>query len=247
MNMDTKRESGSQNVSGLVRDSVRRWYLVLRFLVAASGRCIWSSLKNCVKVLIGRNTYFDERGLFLRQYLLHLTGFRRICKITCTGLRREGAGSQSLMIMNAINFARSSGLTYLHSPFTIIHHAERPMEEWVAAWEALFNLGAGEVVCDTDRHDVVNFCYSFTDLNLCLGWRGREDELARNFKSMIPEFRRKYYLNKSPRTTDDVTVAVHVRRGDVFHDDRGYFTANETILKNYGCGEINPRYSQAQV
>jgi hypothetical protein len=48
---------------------------------------------------------------------------------------------------------------------------------------------------------------------------------------MIPEFRRKYYLNKAPRTTDEVTVAVHVRRGDVSAADPGYFTSNETILQ----------------
>ena len=48
---------------------------------------------------------------------------------------------------------------------------------------------------------------------------------------MIPEFRRKYYLNKSPRTTDDVTVAVHIRRGDALPDNLDYYTTNETILR----------------
>lgn len=230
--MHTNREAGSQNGnSGLVQDSVKQRYLVLWFLVASSGRYAWSSLKNCIKVLIGRNTYFDEHGLFLRQYVLHLTGLRPIRKITCPGLRSEGAGSQALMIMNAINFARSSGLTYLHTPFTLIQHAERPMEEWVTAWETLFNLGADEVVCDIERHEVVNFCCNFTDLELCFGWRCRRDELAHRFKAIIPEFRRKYYLNKSPRTTDEVTVAVHIRRGDTSADNDGYFTSNETILR----------------
>jgi hypothetical protein len=230
--MHTNRETGSQNVnSGLVQGSEEQWYLVLRFLVAAACSYAWRSLKNCIKVLLGRNTCFDENGLFLRQYVLHLTGLRPIRKITCTGLRSEGAGSQALMVMNAINFARSFGLIYLHTPFTLIQHAEQPMEAWVAAWETLFNLGAGETACDVERHEVVDFSYNFTDLDLCFGWRSRGDQLAQRFKALIPEFRRKYYLNKSPRTTDEVTVAVHIRRGDVSADNPDYFTSSETILR----------------
>ena len=85
------------------------------------------ALKNRIKILMGRKPYFDERGLFLWQYLLHLTGLRPIRKITCVGLKMEGPGSQALMIMNAINFAFSSGLTYVHTPFTQIRHADRPI------------------------------------------------------------------------------------------------------------------------
>jgi hypothetical protein len=47
--------------------------------------------------------------------------------------------------MWAINFARICGLTYVHTPFNRIWHADRPMREWVDAWEAHFNLGLGEV------------------------------------------------------------------------------------------------------
>jgi hypothetical protein len=112
----------------------------------------------------------------------------------------------------------------------MIQHAERPMQEWAAAWETVFNLGEGELACEADRRDVVNFSYNFAYLDLCLGWRGRGDELANHFKAMIPEFRRKYYVNKSPRTTDDVTVAVHIRRGDAL-PGHGYYTTNETILR----------------
>ncbi len=230
--MHTDREArGQEEKSGLIRDSAKQSYLAVRFLVRATGSYAWRSLKNCIKILIGRNNDFDEDGLFLRQYVLHLTGRRPIRKITCTGLRSEGAGSQALMVMNAINFARSFGLTYLHTPFSRIQHAERPMEEWATAWETLFNLGAGEAVCGIERHEVVNFCYSFTDLDLCFGWRCRGDDLADRFKAILPEFRRKYYVNKSPRTTQEVTVAVHVRRGDVSADNPDYFTSNETILR----------------
>jgi hypothetical protein len=167
----------------------------------------------------------------LRQYLLHVMGIRPIRKITCTGLPGEGAGSQALMRLNAINFARFFGLTYVHTPFYRIAHAERPMKEWATAWETLFNLGAGESICDLNRHEVVNFCFTYTELDLCFRWCDQVDELADRFRDMIPELRRKYYMNKLPRNSDEVTVAVHIRRGDVGADDPGYFTSNEDILR----------------
>lgn len=105
------------------------------------------------------------------------------------------------------------------------------MDEWANAWEALFNLGAGESVCGAERHDAVNFCYNFNELDR-FGWRWRGDEMADRFKASVPEFRRKYYLNKSPDTTEGLTVAVHVRRGDVSAAYPEYFTSNETILQS---------------
>jgi hypothetical protein len=216
----------------LVQDSVKRRFLLFRSLVAACKRYARSLGKNCVRVLTGRKTLFNEDGLFLRQYVLHLTGIRPIRKITCTGLPGEGAGSQALTIMNTIALARASGLTYAHTPFSQINHADRPMEEWVAAWESVFNLGAGEAACGTKRSDAVDSCYHFLDLMRCFGWSDRRDELCRRFADLVPEFKRKYYLNKSPRTTDEVTVAVHVRRGDVSADRNSWrFTNTETILR----------------
>jgi hypothetical protein len=229
--MRPDREAGNQTAtSDSVLESVKQRSLVLRFLVTSSGRCAWRWAKNCIKILLAREPYFDEHCLFLRQYVLHLAGLRRIRKVTCTGLKAEGAGSQALMIMKAINFCRATGLTYVHRPFSSINHATRPMDEWVAAWETLFNFGTGEIDCDADRHDVVNFCYNFHNLGLYLGWPGQEDDPA-HFRTVIPEFRRKYYLNKSPRMTDEITVAVHIRRGDALPNDPDYFTANQTILR----------------
>jgi hypothetical protein len=214
-----------------IRGNSQRLFRVLHFLLAGASHSAWHSLKNYIRPLLGRPTRFDEHGLFLRQFVLHVTGLRPIRKLTCAGLPSEGAGSQALMVMNAINFARSFGLTYLQSPFTKIQHAEGPMNDWAAAWEMLFNLGADELACETDRRDVANFSYNYFDLDLCFGWRSHWDQLADRFKAMIPEFRRKYYLNKSPRTTGELTVAVHVRRGDVSADNPAYFTSNFTILR----------------
>jgi hypothetical protein len=201
----------------------------LWFVAAAGGKCAQEFCRNFARVLLGRGTRVNEHRLFLWQYLLHVTGMRAIRKITCTGLPGEGAGSQALMVMNAINFARFFGLRYVHTPFRVLSHAERPIKEWAGAWEAHFNLGAGEAACGPDRSDAVNFCYNFSDLDRCLGWCGRWDELAEHFKEMIEEFKEKYGLNKTPRGSHEVRIAVHVRRGDVQPQDTAHYTSNRII------------------
>lgn len=191
-------DSANAAISPVLKRPKQR-LLILRFLVVGTRDCIWLGIKNWIKILIGREPYYDWRGLFVRQYLLHLTGIRPIRKITCIGYRTEGPGSQAIVIMNAINFARCAGLTYVHTPFTLIEHADRPMEQWAAAWETLFNFGAGEPVCEIRRREAVSYCHNFPELELCLGWSHDSEVLRRSFNTLIPEFRRKYYLNKTPR------------------------------------------------
>jgi hypothetical protein len=89
------------------------------------------------------------------------------------------------------------------------------MEEWVTAWETFFNLGAGEATCDNEGYKVVDFSHNFNDLDVCFGWRCRWDELADRFKALIPEFRRKYYLNGSPRELGPVLRRRFLRPRDI--------------------------------
>jgi len=56
---------------------------VLWFLIAESAAYAWRRLKDGAEVLLGRKRYFDERGLLLRQYVLHATGLRPRRAITC--------------------------------------------------------------------------------------------------------------------------------------------------------------------
>ena len=203
---------------------------ILRFLVLGSLKYARRWAINCVKVLIGRKPSFTHQEVFFRQYLrLGL----RIRKVTCVVYYSlEGACSQALNVMWAINFARACGLTYVHTPFNRIWHADRPMREWVDAWEAHFNLGMGEVAADlmtlptgsttaeipllADNREIVNFFYNNGDLLRLFGLS--DDDLTRMFDATIPEFRRKYYSNKSPRRNEVLTVCVHVRRGDTLAD-----------------------------
>jgi len=211
--------------------TMRLRLFVLRYLGVASGRYLRSALKNVAKVLIGRKSFFHDDNLIFRQYVLHLMGLRPIKRLTCTGLSCEGPGSQAISVMHAINFARSSGLIYLHTPFSAIKHADRPQREWASAWENVFNLGAGEKVCNVQRHEVVNYCFGFDSLPLCFGWFDREEELANRFKELIPEIRQKYYLDKSPRANPEVVVAAHIRRGYEVSANHYLFTSTISVMR----------------
>lgn len=187
--------------------------LIVSLLIRESRYSVAETLRNFIKILTGRKFRFNERRPFLWPILLHLTGIRSLDKITCRPPSCEGPGSQIFSTINAINFARCAGLTYVHTPFAEIQHADRPMRDWAAAWEALFNLGACELRCETSKRKVLNHSHHATSLALCLGWDHRHNEIQRSFQAMIPDLRRKYYLNKSPRQNQKLTVAVHVRRG----------------------------------
>ncbi len=208
-------------------------YRLLRYVVKGSVHYAWRSLRDWAKILVRRERHIDERAVFFRQYVLHVTHMRPISKITCiqrSGV--EGAGAQAHLVLNSISFARAASLTYVHTPFTKIGHADRPMQEWVAAWEKVFNLGAGEIACEIRDTHVVNYCYEILeDLSLCFADRCPPEQQTRSFKKLIPDLRHKYYQNKSPRTTDEVTVAIHIRRGDVPSVNNDLYTSTEVILQ----------------
>jgi hypothetical protein len=213
---------------------MKREFPLLHYIVSEGYNYTRQLLKNCVKFLLGRKLHHDARFIFFRKYILHRIGVQRIRAVTCAmSSDKEGAASLASLTTCTINFARVSGLAYLHTPLSIVCHADRPMQQWAAAWESLFNLGAGEEPRHGRRRGVVDVgSYALSNLNLCFGLRGREQELLDGFRALIPEFRRKYYLNKSPRTTDEITVAVHIRRGDVTaHAIPQMYTSTDRVLR----------------
>ena len=118
---------------------MKRRFPLLHYIATWSCKYAWQSFKNCIKLLLGRKLFRDEQLVFFRQYILHRIGLQRIWAVTCaTSSIREGAGSLASLTMCTINFARVSGLTYLHTPLSIVGHADRPMQEWAAAWESFF-------------------------------------------------------------------------------------------------------------
>jgi hypothetical protein len=194
---------------------------VLRLLAAGSPGYLRSLAKNIVKRALGRKPHFTAHDILFRACLREFCGGPKLRKITCIASTGEGAGSQALMTMRAIHFARTFGLTYLHTPFAEIHHADRPMDVWAAAWEAHFNLGAGEIETDgdSDSGEVVNYAFTFPMLNALFGVDGSEPAFD---DATIREFRRRYYVDKSPRLNEVLSICVHARRrnpGDSHSED----------------------------
>jgi hypothetical protein len=161
--------------------------------------------------------------------------------ILATG-KNDGAGSQAQAAMSALCFARAHGASYVHRPFTTIEHAEFAMPDWVKAWEDYYNLGAGEralgspddePIVPIDRIDAPTSgrgCIIEAEhyLHYC-----NKDPDA--WERVMPELRRKFWLNKKPRARQDGTlrVAVHMRRGDVSVGNKkvaNNFTPNSTFV-----------------
>ena len=168
--------------------------------------------KRCAKkTLVGRKKCLSHHDIFLRNYLQQLLGLRPPVCITCIGLSGEGPGSQALTIMHAITFARTYGLRYIHTPFSHIEHADRAIPDWINGWERQFNFGYGEAMSDGKPFDYCRNCYEMFPIFAI-------DDLT-NFtpvlSTTIPEFRRKYYCNKSPRKNEILTIVVQVRRREV--------------------------------
>lgn len=191
--------------------------LLLRFLVCGCLVYAKNRTKDIAKVVIGREPYRNARDryfeLYFSLYLRGLLGLRSLNRFTCISHPTEGAGSQALMIMHAINLSRTYGLRYLHTSFREIAHADRPMPEWVDAWEAHFNLGMGEILADEHARDIINYNL-IESFDLALGLAAP----PRLSAATISEIRRKYYSNKSPHKKEVLTVCVHIRRGDVTPD-----------------------------
>ncbi len=181
------------------------------FVAGQSYRYARQCLRNLVKIGLGRKPSFSGRDEFFRLYIKQMILRQPIRYITCVCSPGEGAGSQAHMIMRAIYFAEVCGLTYLHAPFRAIAHGNRPMTDWVEAWERHFNLGWGEHPMGNETRDAVNFAANFDTLTRCFGVEGQENLPA----GIIPKFRQKYYSNKTPRSDAVLTVGVHVRQGDV--------------------------------
>jgi hypothetical protein len=142
--------------------------------------------------------------------------------------------------MSALCFARAHGASYVHRPFTTIEHAEFAMPDWVKAWEDYFNLGAGERLLGPNDAPIV----PIDRINAIAGTQRCVVEAEHYlhycnkdfdaWERVMPELRRKFWLNKQPRARQDtLRVAVHMRRGDVSAGNKkvaNNFTPNATFV-----------------
>jgi hypothetical protein len=165
--------------------------------------------------------------------------------VTCR--RFDGAGGQAAGALSAMAFAHKMGCRYLHSPFGTTAHAIGEREDWGRRWEEFFNIGEGEtavppdatlvsvpeLLSDPDRYaqqPIVAYAPEFDPPP----WRSRVVAADRP-RTLWPKLRARYCgadksaipLHSEPGR---LTVAVHVRRGDVTPVDNFRFVPDAATL-----------------
>jgi hypothetical protein len=158
--------------------------------------------------------------------------------IMATG-KGDGAGSQAQAAMSALCFAKAHGLAYVHRPFSTIAHAETDMATWVRTWEDYFNLGAFEQRLGDDDTPVIALD------RLPLKPRANPIIVAAEhylrycnrdlqaWERVLPQLRAKFWEGKQRQKRGEISLAIHMRRGDVSAGDRkvaNNFTPNATFV-----------------
>ncbi|MES1990126.1 MAG: hypothetical protein V4441_04130 [Pseudomonadota bacterium] len=166
--------------------------------------------------------------------------------ITCRG-KRDGGGAQANACISAMAFARASGIAYLHTPFQFVEHAEGDQAAWTTKWEEFFGLAAGERVI-TPMQGAVGVKEFLDRAALwkrdgivveAQHYQGICNAHPEMYAAILPSLREKYRSHDKSgialhRGDEDMTVAVHIRRGDVSLRDAATadrFTSDERILK----------------
>lgn len=203
-------------------------------------------LDNYPRSLSGRRLGPSAHDATLLARLIAEGRVRSDIAVTCRG-RRDGAGQQAIAIIKAMMLACYAGCRYLHSPFDRMAHAEGAPEEWAARWERFFNLGDGEALVPADA-ELVPLSAAIENPEPCAD---RPVVISESLfgvpKAAIPvgeplrsELRARYWRSSkaaipSHRAPTGITIAVHLRRGDVDAErNRRRYVLEEILLRDLG-------------
>lgn len=234
-----------------------------RFVARALAGLLVAEAKNGIRRMLGRPPLRRRIDRLAARHWGHLVQLRPIDTLAVSDfLASEGPGSRALMSIYTMAYCRAYGLTYRHTPFRNISHADRPQDEWDRAWEAFLNLGQGELPAAGNDRD----SFDLFELN-AITWHNGDDLTQhlhppvpaprpvyyfnlpnvedpvqralheRQFVDLImpvvPDLRDRYRVGKTPmppqRLPQPLTVAVHIRRGDVLPDRQDMWTALESF------------------
>lgn len=153
-----------------------------------------------------------------------------------------GVGAQIEAAASLILFAHDHRMRYVHWPLRRVEHDDG-QSGWADRWERFFNFGLGELTIweaielagpprfadwlhDVRRLNVGNFYVTRNG-------RLYAHTFPNRYRSILERLREKY--NSTPKPTPrlspkQVNIAVHVRRGDIGHDNYRY-TANDVIVR----------------
>jgi len=165
--------------------------------------------------------------------------------VTCRG-KVDGAGAQAMAAISAMAVARFAGCRYFHSPFTSMSHAIGAREDWARRWEGFLNFGDGEALVPENAEPaplalVVKDPAAYTGRPIVIVERlfallgGAGERIREDLRS---DLRAKYW--RSPKAgipshrgpADGLTIAIHVRRGDVTRtNNANRYTPDTVVLR----------------
>ena len=164
--------------------------------------------------------------------------------ITCMG-RRDGAGAQALGVVSALLWAEATGCRYLHSPFSVMAHAVgATREDWAARWERFLNLGHGErrvprnarVIPAGDLLTRPGTLGKPGTVVAATHFHWRAFQTPEALERLRLSLRRKYQARSKSRVRihrgppGSLTVAIHVRRGDITETRPKFYTHNDLVM-----------------
>lgn len=230
-----------------------------RFVARAFAGLLLIVAKNGVRRLLRRQPEYRRVDRLAARHWLHLIRLRPIDTLTVTNyVASEGPGSRTLMTIFAMGYCRAYGLTYRHTPFRNVRHADRPQEDWDRAWEAFFNLGQGEL--PVAGHEPTSFdLFELNDITWHNGdelaqflpphareqrpvyyfappesddaaqWERYQRQFVELIVPLVPALRAKYRAGAAAALDQPFTVAVHIRRGDVLSDREDMWTSLDSF------------------
>ena len=214
--------------------------ILFRHRLVIAMRAFWYRLKLVTRQNVGvdKNFFAGDAAIRLSTGILP-HGVR----ITCEG-RRDGIGMQGLSRISGINFARAFGATYVHIPLNIVGHATCDMETWARSWDNLFNFDRHGERYDPERHVLVDYGdYIQGKHSLCdrtvlrfqqCWWLNRQ--YPDSFTKILGPLQDHFHSEQRRTITSHVSVALHVRRGDVGSAANfSRYTPNKKILRTINC------------
>lgn len=153
--------------------------------------------------------------------------------------RGDGVGMQGMARLSGLLFSHVFGASYVDTPFSDIEHVTNRTTGSVQAWEKLLNLGRGEMSISSGDDciiDYVNFLAGRETWSpACILRIPQCFWLYRRHPNLLDQaahiFSSKYdWCKKTPNS--HLSVAVHVRRGDVGANKNSMrYTENSVVLR----------------
>ncbi len=163
--------------------------------------------------------------------------------ITCAG-RTDGGGAQIQAIFSTMLYAHCANVIYLHTPIRSVEHNTCGADDWATRWERTFSPGYDElpshafdlnamrlIAAESMRFECARRPPNEPTLLVASECHWYADAHADFYSLIQPSLRQKYARNTRPpqQRGDRLTVAFHVRRGDVSERNPDRFTSNQAV------------------